>query len=380
LTKLTFRRAVGVGATVLATTGGLYASALPTASATTAATPETYLTMVGSNTTQEVMGAITTKFNASTTAKDEHAKLTNVYAQPADPGTVAPSDANCNGGVAITYIQESNPGTNQRTAPNGSGAGKTALATSVTNGDSCTSIARSSSPGASTDPSGTEAYAYAVDGVTWATSANSAAPSNLSIIQLENIYDCKVTNWDKVGGKNAPIERYFPQSGSGTGSFFASVLGFDPRVIGGVNTCSTPATQIEENEATSITSDVPDAVMIYSGGAWAAQANGVDPDARNGFVLDTINGKANILTETDGKYKPSSIVTEKNVEPAAYEPKAVGVVQGIRNLFNFINTNSVDYAAAASAVGANSQLCTDKDPGVIETYGFAPLSKCVEQF
>jgi phosphate transport system substrate-binding protein len=372
--KHSFRRAVGLTATVLAATATLYA---PSASA---AAP-VYLTMVGSNTTQEVMGAVTTAFNSSAIAASEGAVATNVDAQPADPGTVAPSDAHCNGGVAITYIQEANPTAEQRTAPNGSTAGKAALATSVTNGDSCVSVARSSSPGSSKDVAGTQAYAYAVDAVTWATAAKTDAPKNLSMTQLEGVYDCKFTNWKQVGGKAGPIVRYFPQNGSGSGSFFSGVLGFDPRVLGGINTCTTPAIQIEENEAVQVTTPtLKQAVMIFSAGEWVAQANGVDPAMRHGFVLHTINHRISPVVKVHGRWAPSALVSQKNVEPSTYLPLNNTAAQGVRNLFNFINTNSVDYAAAETFVGAGSALCTGVYSSIVAKYGFHPLAKCVEQF
>jgi ABC-type phosphate transport system substrate-binding protein len=370
-------RAFTISAAVLTATGGLLA-----ASASAAPAPVD-LTMVGSNTTQEVMGAVAAAWDGSTAASTRDAKATNVFAQPTGSGTVAPSDSHCNGGVAITYIEGSNPSSKQRTAPNGSKDGKAALATSVTNGDSCVSVARSSSPGSSTDAAGTQAYGYAVDAVSWATASNSNSPANLSMTQLEGIYDCKYTNWSQVGGRRAPIVRFFPQNGSGSGSFFAGVLGFDPRIVGGINTCSGPAIQIEENEATAIkgVNVLKDSVMVYSSGAWISQANHVDPDLRNGYVLRSINNRTNPVAKLkSGAYAPSILVVQANVEPSTYRPTSNTLAQGVRNLFNFINTNSVDYVTANNFVGATSALCTGKDAAIVAKYGFAPIAKCVEQF
>ncbi len=106
-----FCRAAAVGAAVLTASGGLLASGAAAAPA------PVHLTVVGSNTTQEVMGAITAAFDASSAPPGENAKATNVYAQPADPGTVAPSDAHCNGGAAITYVQEVKPAANSAPLP-----------------------------------------------------------------------------------------------------------------------------------------------------------------------------------------------------------------------------------------------------------------------
>jgi phosphate transport system substrate-binding protein len=374
LKKTRLYRAFSVGAVVLTASGALY-------SATASAAPKpVYLTMVGANATQEVMGAVTTTFNASAVAKRENAKATNIWALPPGKGTVAKSDALCNGGKSITYVQSTTPKRNQQTAPNGSSAGKAALALSVTAGNSCISVVRSSSPGSSSDAAGTQAYAFAVDSVTWSTLSTGAAPKNLSITMLEGVYDCKYTNWDQVGGKNAPIDRYFPDlSVSGIAKFFAGVLNFDPTTLGGINACKTPATIIEQNEATAIPrAKRKDAITIFSGGQWITQAGRIDKDQRAGFVLNGINGKGSPVTKLkSGKWGPSSIVKEANVEPSTYKPTNTKAVQGINNLYNFINTNSVDYKAAASFVGAKSALCTNKDFRTVTKYGLHPLRKCL---
>jgi ABC-type phosphate transport system substrate-binding protein len=368
-------RALAAGSVVAAASMGL-------GPALASATPAPVdLTMVGSNATQEVMGALATTYNNSSPAKTANVHVTNVFAQPVDPGTVAKSDLHCNGGKSITYIQEPATKADQETAPNGSGAGRTALATSVTNGDSCTSIARSSSPGSSSDPAGTQAFAYAVDSVTWSTSKSGHAPTNLLITQLEGVYDCKYTNWSQVGGTSGPIVRYYPVEGSGIATFFAGVLGFDPRVLGGVNTCTTAPTLIEQNEDSAIpTSKRSDAVTIWSGGAWITQGNGIDPDLREGFVVHGINGKGSPVMKTNtGTFAVASIVNEANVEPSTYLPTSTTKVQGINNVFNFINTESVDYKAAYAFVGPKSLLCTGADGTAITKYGLQPLNQCIQQ-
>ena len=50
------------------------------------------------------------------------------------------------------------------------------------------------------------------------SSASTLAPANLTRAQLQGIYNCTFTNWNQVGGSNGQIERYWPQSGSGTRS------------------------------------------------------------------------------------------------------------------------------------------------------------------
>ena len=93
----------------------------------------------------------------------------------------------------------------------------------------CTSYARSSRARASTDPAfapgGVAFVDLAGDAVTWSAQATTNAPATLTTAQLAAIYNCTDTNWGQVGGANAPIHAFIPQSGSGTRAFFLSAIG-----------------------------------------------------------------------------------------------------------------------------------------------------------
>ncbi len=72
--------------------------------------------------------------------------------------------------------------------------------------------------------------AYAKDGVDWthfstvnggATNSDvggNTAYSLLTPTEISEIYEGAITNWDQVGGKNAPIIVFSAQEGSGTQS------------------------------------------------------------------------------------------------------------------------------------------------------------------
>ncbi|MGH3371999.1 MAG: substrate-binding domain-containing protein [Nocardioidaceae bacterium] len=63
--------------------------------------------------------------------------------------------------------------------------------------------------------------AYAKDGITWVNWAGGGGSglTNLTKTQLQNIFiNCSATNWNQVGGPNAPIIVYTAQNGSGTRS------------------------------------------------------------------------------------------------------------------------------------------------------------------
>jgi hypothetical protein len=132
-------------------------------------------------------------------------------------------------------------------APNGSTEGKYALYWQETQGslngtyNGCFDMARSSSaPSPATaiaapDTTNMQYYAYALDAVTFLVGSDATTgaglppgtPAELTLQQVYNIYDCTYTNWDQVvvgytpsgaaiKGANAPIYRFWPQSGSGT--------------------------------------------------------------------------------------------------------------------------------------------------------------------
>ena len=131
-------------------------------------------------------------------------------------------------------------------APNGSTEGKDALYdqenfASLSADSSCYDMARSSSaPSPATaivapDDPNMQYYAYALDAVTFLVGSDATTgaglppgtPAELTLQQVYNIYDCTYTNWDQVvvgytpsgaaiKGANAPIYRFWPQSGSGT--------------------------------------------------------------------------------------------------------------------------------------------------------------------
>lgn len=123
--------------------------------------------------------------------------------------------------------------------PNGSSAGISsvtggplALSANTRTADKkafCTDFSRSSRGRATTDPpfgkGGIAFDTIAQDGVTWATNPGSPAPNSLTLKQLTGIYNCTITNWKQVGGKNAKIDVQLPQAGSGTRSFWLTALG-----------------------------------------------------------------------------------------------------------------------------------------------------------
>ncbi len=351
------------------------------------------LAFAGSDTTQDVMAAVIGNYNADTSynddpniAGDDRDTLTNILSVQSSPLSV-PGDSHC-----ATKVYHTPPSGSEVLAPNGSGAGRDALKASVLAGDGCIDIARSSGAprpvgtGAGQDPSTFQYFAYALDAVGWST-ASASAPANLSLAQLQGIYNCTFTNWNQVGGGNQAIKRYYPQAGSGTRAFFQSeVLGFDPTTISN-GSCPAPII-VQENEGQGIATngDQASALMPFSGANWSAMANGAIGDQRAGQVIKNLDGKNILATNGSGQSvlatpevtgDPAAPVQESNVRLNNPSPAYVG----IRYVFNVTDSTAVSFNSALRYVGfdnvangASSPLCGNAYASTLSLFGFGPLN------
>lgn len=113
------------------------------------------------------------------------------------------------------------------------------------------------------------------DAVTWAArdkaSGGTDAPASLTRSQLRSIYLCQVTNWAKVGGKNAPIKPFLPQPGSGTRAFWLLTLGGGTPITPGSCVSDDHGT-LQDNQGISPVLDRPGAIYPYSVAGYIAQA------------------------------------------------------------------------------------------------------------
>lgn len=222
--------------------------------------------IVGSDTLQDSMNALTN----GTTVSGASVRIL------AGGQTVGNFDAF--GAPAI----QTKPGGVYFARPNGSGSGRDALRASVSGTNwSVTNnatparaitgqvdIARSSSgPGGNSNADGRLLYVpYARDAVAYAYKGGTAAWANLTASQLKAIYDGTLTSIDGV-----PVTPRLPQTGSGTRTFFLNALGYSgsaptaPAVNDTGNT--TP-----ENDATVLGDNQ---IIPFSVANWVAQANNV---------------------------------------------------------------------------------------------------------
>ncbi|HEX4493158.1 MAG TPA: substrate-binding domain-containing protein [Acidimicrobiia bacterium] len=317
---------------------------------------------------------------------------------PADAGCPKTSPWHSNG----SYTWDSSDAAH--TPPNGSSAGITALQNDDAGAHpGClVDFARSSRGlGAASDTPDLESYAIALDAVSWSVigtgaHANSAAPANLSVNQLADIYTCgadgkpKASNWKQVGGKNAAIVKYAPQAGSGTLSFFQTSLLGGATVDSGCNAANLShraeenqlSTRCKNNDQTCAsgtqpipTADLGKLISPFSYAKWNSQKAGSEPDLRNGAVLEKVAG-----------VKPT---------PQSINEGGANHFVGTRYVFTVLTQDEPTYAAAASYVGINQKtlkngfLCQDQGDAahvksrrqivaVLKAFGFTPLTDQVE--
>jgi hypothetical protein len=314
--KRTTLRKTLAGLAAFALAGGLLAAGNASAPA---ATP--HIVAVGSHADEQVMDALL----ASTGAY-------NIYATPSTPQQVPADGVNCN--QAVTYAKTPVP-VGDALAPNGANPGRDALRQGsaydptgqVPPNNGCVSIARSSSaPRKSGSASGTDSatfqyYAFAIDAVSWA-SPSLSAPAVLAPAQILGIYNCTYTNWSQVGGGNMPIQRFEPQPGSGTRSFFESAFlgGLDPTTISGPNCPPVITTQpngqpLDESDGLEINPVTQQrAIIPYEAGEWGFQANNyINPsiDDRYGVQIGGVvaarsANNTNNTGVTDGSWAAAS--------------------------------------------------------------------------
>jgi phosphate transport system substrate-binding protein len=283
--------------------------------------------------------------------------------------------------------------------PDGSSAGITQLATFTKTSDGkflCDNFANSSRPRGSSDPpfaSGGVAFvSLAGDAVDWATPATTDAPKTLTPAQLAAIFTCQDTNWSQVGGKNAPIKPFLPQSGSGTLTFWLAALG---GVVPGP-CVSNDNNTLEENEGVNPVLQTPEAIWIYSIGDYIAQkfhspkctnssCTGTPPctpaankdlfscDQHGTYAVKEINGVA----PTTG----SGVNTVINAAfPAAFDRTLFEVVPYDPNTTDHIPGSESGAPGGVNLekiFGHSGWACTSKAAKAnIKSYGFVPLSTC----
>jgi len=152
-------------------------------------------------------------------------------------------------------FETDHPGTKIEYEGNGSGDG-------ITNTRSGLYEIGHSSRELKADEKGVIAFAYAIDGIAMVVHKSNGLDS-LTKQQIRDIYTGRIGNWSQVGGKDSPISVITRESGSGTRSGFADVIGLEKK--------GDPSTSLKVSEEATSTGAVqtkvganPDAVGYMS--------------------------------------------------------------------------------------------------------------------
>jgi ABC-type phosphate transport system substrate-binding protein len=234
------------------------------------------------------------------------------------------------------------------TRPNGSGAGRAALLTSLQANDGCIQYSRSSSLNLNAAPVQLTYVPFAVDAVTFAVTSNSTLPRTLALSDVKSIYHCDP---NFVGtGPNYAIHALLPQAGSGTRNFWEATVGIaDSDVVNGVYPCITDkhnGLPIEEHDGRVLDAN---SIAPFSIAQYIAQSSGTLSDIRGDAQLGVIDGLTPVTLN--------------------------GTFGVTREVYNVIPTSKVaDPTYASVFVGQTSQVCSSKT--TINQFGFAIDPNC----
>jgi ABC-type phosphate transport system substrate-binding protein len=364
---------------------------------------------VGAGTTQYLFDQLTLDYNAQVEAKHKHSPSNPaIYSWDATP-PAHPLDE--------TSQITAKRGCKSEARPNGSSPGIKALSSGATvkyKGVTypCNDFARSSRPRGTTDPAfgpgGITFVALAQDAVTYATTANSNVPNDLTRAQLQEIYGCDIpaangflaNTWGALLGATAKDptgspDPIVPQVGSGTLSFWMeTALGFpgdgQPSCSSEFATASSdPEAVPEENEGVSPAFLIsvggknvpnPNVLFPYSIGSWVAQE--FHSKACNKLAK---KGQNNFGCDENGVLSPNSIagtaplVTSKGV--TSLNPRFSPFFR--RTLWDvvpFYRPGKPISPRLAKFFGPKGWFCNKKQHSIIEDYGFLPTPICGDAF
>lgn len=233
--------------------------------------------------------------------------------------------------------------------PDGSGAGRTALNTqwqlAAPGGDNlnkCLQFSRSSVLDLSASPVQLSYLPFANESISFAINRVSNIPRNLTLAQLQSIYQCSGTSFGAM----------LPQAGSGTRSFWISIMypgGVLPNPVPSCvqNGVDENGVSIQEHNGTQVNANelVPFSVAQYS-----SQASGViTPDVRGQTVVGQVNGT--------NPFASNFAIT--------------------RDVYNVIPTTQEGVAPWSTVfVGSGALICGNAADAIVQRFGFRLAANC----
>ena len=364
------------GALTVAVGGSAFA-----ASDTNPTLTSTYVA-VGSDTTDDVIGALST-----TLVDGSNTPYISSYSAFGSATITIPARSYGNANANCTI-----------TRPNGSGAGLRALGAGVLNvaapgqttgtADNCVQLGRSSSganPGTGFNPpAGSLTYIpFGTDSVSYATLGSSVFSHNLNLDRLKTIYRTNgVPGTSDCGGALGKWAPLIPQSGSGTRGFWATVLGITDGAIDTTKAAGTApdntwgscvrdtvgGNPVQEHDGRVLTAN--NQIAPFSTAQFIAQAAAVIPDNR---------GARTTLNAIDFDNNTGATSVSPFVLQQSFKSGTVAANNGSRPVYNVVQTSRLASDSRLSGLlsGPTSVLCNNAaSKTIIQRYGFDLNPSC----
>jgi len=316
---------------LLAGSAALLAAASGVAQADPGATPAANdIVGVGSDTSEHVLNALSTAYNATGAAD----KLHSWDATGTSPIT---TKAGCS---AINR-------------PNGSSAGIAAL---IADGSShCIDFARSSRGPKESEKQDYAFVEFARDSMSYATAVTTNVPTTLTTQALHDLYA------SAEGSAACTYTAYLPQAGSGTRSFFLTSIGLTEATKGSCAKDTWAGGPVQEHSPAALIGN-PDALAPFSVG----RAIPFAADIKVNSVDDSVNpGTNNTIATVNPQNAQSPKPGERSI--TAYD----------RALYNVVRRTDLETDKYLGVFGSTGWICTD--PGALEQVknsGFRPSDNC----
>jgi ABC-type phosphate transport system substrate-binding protein len=388
LSRAGLRGAVTVGGTLLGAAVVTAAFSMP-AGATVDPPANNVIIGSGSSTTYSMMQQLDDLFNSSPGCQQFVPFPSATLLQPLDYSCTTPPTTTANPENPYNDVATEEPalgssnGIQQLEDQGAHGTASPSGGTDIGNVAQNQNYARSSRALKTSDLKGLNFAAYAEDGVTWfhylTTGNKVATPSNaidnLTQPQVIGIWNGTYTNWDQVGGTNAPIVVFSAQEGSGTQSTWKGYLGYDPSAATNQVNCTnitvTPPTGcvgpavIFENEDAQITASAftgSQATFVKKTNPDWGGTSATLTDIRNDAIFFFSSGKYNLSCSTNkGTHCGGSLLptgtTNAIGELAGVAPTEQTILDGqfpdTRYLYNVYSDGSNSNIPAATAATVN---------------------------
>lgn len=187
---------------------------------------------------------------------------------------------------------------------------------------------------------------YAVDGITIVVHPKNNV-SDLTGQQVQDIYTGRITNWNQVGGADAPITVITREMGSGTRSTFAQIIGLEQKAQNGR---LNPDTQIMTDAVVANnTGAVQTQIMQNPNAIGYLSYSEVNTDAVKLLRFDGVDISAQTLQNDTYKLKRDFYLLTKKDAPLSNEAQAfIDFVVGDRGRQIILHMKLIPIASATT--------------------------------